>query len=224
MKPSFSASPRQIAREGVLERHRAPRPRRSRRGATRTSKSWMETCSPVDLESRTDARRARAGPCSPSSAARPTAAMSPAARNSLKRSPPSLRRERYSDRRRSSRPGQRGAACSTSAAAMPRRDRLDVAGRQARGRSARPASGRVSSPWSRDQQLAQFVVPVAHDRGQLRPRARAWSKSTGSPRLRSHHHVQLGQRRFADLDGGVDALAVQRALQHRFDACGGSRC
>ena len=38
------------------------------------------------------------------------------------------------------------------------------------------------------------------------------------PALRPHHQVQLRQRRFADLDGGVEALAVERAHQQGFDA------
>ena len=46
----------------------------------------------------------------------------------------------------------------------------------------------------------------------------AASTSTVVARLRPHDHVQLRQRRFADLDGGVDVLAVQRALEHRLDA------
>ena len=67
------------------------------------------------------------------------------------------------------------------------------------------------------QQLAQLVVPVAHDAGQFGFQA-VLVELDLCARLRADHHVQLGQRRFADLHAVVQALALQFAHQQRFDA------
>src|SRR3546814_1862134 len=68
-----------------------------------------------------------------------------------------------------------------------------------------------------NQRVAQVVVPVAHDVGQL-GLERGLVELDHLARTRAHEHVQLRQRRFAHLQVGVDMVGVQLALEQRFDA------
>ena len=97
-----------------------------------------------------------------------------------------------------------------------RRFFFDVAGRQ----SAAIAGSECESAFfamTRDQFFAQIVLPITHDRGESRV-------EVGGIELdpfvlaRAHQHMQLRERRIADLDGRVDAIGVQCLFEHRFDA------
>ena len=120
----------------------------------------------VGLDRGTDARRSRAGPCSPSSAAHRTAGCRRSRRYSLKRSAPSLRRERYSDRRRSSATVQREQVFDVGGGDR-RADFLDVAGRQRAAVAVGELQAGFLAVALRPSCFAQFVVPVAHDRRQF---------------------------------------------------------
>ena len=75
---------------------------------------------------------------------------------------------------------------------------------------------------TRHQLVAQIVLPVAHDRRELRvDLLRVDPGRIRFDRLalpRTHQHVQLRERGIAQLDGGIDAVGVQDILEHRFDA------
>ena len=95
------------------------------------------------------------------------------------------------------------------------RHRIHVTGRQIG--TVTPEQCRAGSlAVACDQLIAQFVVPVAHDACDLRLES-GLVDFDGDAGFRAHDQMQLRQWRFADLDGGVDAFAVQRVLQQVFD-------
>ena len=97
-----------------------------------------------------------------------------------------------------------------------RRDFLDVADRQRAAEARRELEAFVLAVLLHER-VAQLVVPVAHD---LRDLAFELGGVVAGlvAGLRAHDQMQVRQRRFADLDRRIDALAVQRALQRRLDA------
>ncbi len=111
---------------------------------------------------------------------------------------------RYRLRRRSSGPS-RAARCSTSSAATSGRHVLDVARRQ---RTA-VAAGQLQAALlavPRDQLLAQVVLPVAHDLGELAPRSRRCRPAIASPDFGSH-------------DAGAAAPAATRRAARVVSTC-----
>ena len=68
-----------------------------------------------------------------------------------------------------------------------------------------------------DQRLAQVVLPVAQQMRQARLQL-GRIDADFLARARAHGQVQLRQRRFAQLHGGVDRVAVQGLLHQRLDA------
>ncbi len=97
-----------------------------------------------------------------------------------------------------------------------RGDFLDVAGRQ-RAAVARGELEALVFAMTLHQRIAQVVVPVAHDVHDLRLEIGDVVAGLVA-RLRPHDQMQHRQRRLADLDGRIDALAVEGALQGGFDA------
>ncbi len=67
------------------------------------------------------------------------------------------------------------------------------------------------------QQIAKFVVPVAHDLRDFRFKFRDVVARLVAE-LGADHQVQTRQRGFAKLDRRIDALAVKRALEQGLDA------
>jgi hypothetical protein len=91
-----------------------------------------------------------------------------------------------------------------------RRRRLDVGGRQRRiARGERAARGIAVAFGER---VAQFLVPVADDAGDLLFE-RVDVVGHVVARLRADDQVQQRQRRFVDLDGRIDLGAAQRCVQ-----------
>ena len=68
-----------------------------------------------------------------------------------------------------------------------------------------------------DQLVAQIVLPVTHDRGEFDVYLHRVDLHDFAF-ARTHQHVQLRQRRIAELDRGVHPIRVQHILEHRFDA------
>ena len=70
---------------------------------------------------------------------------------------------------------------------------------------------------SRDENLAQVVLPVAHDLRELCLEVECVEFGLIA-RLRAHDHVHARKRRFVEQHGRVDAFATETLHQHRFDA------
>ncbi len=93
---------------------------------------------------------------------------------------------------------------------------FDVAGRQCLADAGSDAQA-FGFAVAGHQRFAQVVLPVAQHLGQLLLQFGGIDVQHFA-RLGAHDQVHLGQRRFAQHHRAVHVLAVQRVLQHRFDA------